>query len=138
MRAAVGIFYWLVVALLALFAVYVSVAGNRLWPGLLVPAALVLLGVWWPGLGYSGVGLIVFGAYPALLVTGALLNQVASTDWSCSGVAFDGISNPNGGAAIGGSAGCTVVSVDLILFGICLWAVALLGILLLRPRPANA
>jgi len=140
MRAAVGIFYWAVVALLALFAVYVSVAENRLWPGLSVPTVLAFLGLWWPGPRYAGMGLIVFGTYPALLISNAVLGQVVSTDWSCSTVAFDGISNPNGGRAIGMSAGCTTVSVDLILFGACMWAVALLGILLLRrqPRPGNA
>ena len=140
MRAAIGISYWAVVALLALFAVYVSVAESRLWPGLLVPAALALLGLWWPGSRYAGIGLIVFGSYPALLITSAVLRQVASTDWSCSTVAFDGISNPNGGYAIGGSAGCTTVSIDLILFGLAMWAVALLGTFLLRrrPRPGGA
>jgi hypothetical protein len=141
MRAAVGVFYWLVAALLALNAIYVSVAESRLWPGLLVPAALLLLGLWLPGLRkYSGIGLIVFGTYPALLITRGVLSQVVSTDWSCSTVAFDGISNPNGGSAIGGSAGCTTVSIDLILFGVCLWAVALLGVFLVRrrPRPGNS
>ena len=54
MRAAVGIFYWLVFALLGPNAIYVSVAESRLWPGLLVPAALVLFGLLWPGLGYAG------------------------------------------------------------------------------------
>jgi hypothetical protein len=140
MGAAVGILYWAVVALLALFAVYVSVAESNLWPGLLVPVALAPLGLWWSGLRYAGIGLIVFGAYPALLVTSAVTRQVVSTDWSCSTVAFDGISNPNGGSAIGMSAGCTTVSIDLIMFGVCMWAVALLGILVLRrpPRPGNA
>jgi hypothetical protein len=140
MLAAVGVFYWLVVALLTLNAIYVSFAESRLWSGLLVPATLVLLGLWWPGLGYFGVGLIVFSAYPALLVTREVLRQVVSTDWSCSTVAFDGISNPNGGHAIGGSAGCTTVSIDLILFVLCMWAVALLGAFLLRrrPRPGDA
>lgn len=84
--------------------------------------------------------MIVFGSYPALLVTSAVLSQVTSTEWSCSTVAFDGISNPNGGRAIGMSAGCTTVSIDLILFGMCMWAVATLGVFLLRrpPRPGNA
>lgn len=134
-RAAVGVFYWVVVALLALLAVYASVAEGRLWSGLLVPAALALFGMWWPGLGYSGAGLIVFGAYPALLVTGSVADQISGMSWACSEVAFDGISNPNGGTLA-----CTVVSVDLVLFGACMWAVAFLGILLLRgrPRPAAA
>jgi hypothetical protein len=133
-RAAVGVFYWVVVALLSLFGVYVSVAEGRLWPGLLVPAALALFGLWWPGLGYSGAGLIVFGAYPALLVTRSVADQIAGMNWSCSDVAFDGISNPGGGKF-----GCTVVSVDLVLFGVCMWAVAFLGTLLPwdRPRPAG-
>lgn len=135
MRAAVGIFYWLTVALLTLFAIYVSGAESRLWPGLLVPAALVLFGLWWPGIRYSGVGLIVFGAHPALLVTRSVADQIVGTDWSCSEVAFDGISNSRGGTF-----SCTVVSIDLILFGLCMWAVALLGALLLRrpPRPGDA
>jgi hypothetical protein len=109
MRAAVGIFYWVVVALLALNAVYVSVAESRLWAGLLVPAAL--------------------------LVTRFLADQIVGMDWSCSEVAFDGISNPSGGTF-----GCTVVSIDLVLFGLCMWAMALLGVFLLRrrPRPGNA
>lgn len=135
MRAVIGIFYWVVVALLTLFAVYVAVAESRLWPGVLVPAALIPLGLWWPGFKYAGIGLVVFGAYPALLITTAVLRQVGSTDWSCSTVDFDGISNPNGGYSIGGSAGCTTVSIDLILFGLCLWAVVLLGAVLLRHRP---
>ncbi len=140
MRAAIGISYWAVVALLTLNAVYVSVAESRLWPGLLIPVALTLFGLWWSGLRYAGVGLIVFGTYPALLITSAVLRQVVSTDWSCSTVAFDGISNPNGGSAIGMSAGCTTVSVDLILFGMCMWVVAVLGAFLLRrpPRPGSA
>ncbi len=135
MRAAVGIFFWLMVALLGLNAIYVSVAEARLWSGLLIPAALVLFGLLWPGLGYAGVGLIVFGAYPALLVTRFVAAQIIGMDWSCSEVAFDGISNSSGGTF-----GCTVVSVDLLLFGLGMWAVALLGALLLRrpPRPGNA
>ena len=102
MRAMVGIVYWLVAGLLILFAVYLSVAESRLWPGLLVPAALVLFGLWWPGLRYSGAALLVFGAYPALLITRAVLLQIYSSDWACSTVDFDGISNPNGGFAVGG------------------------------------
>lgn len=123
MRAMVGIFYWLVVGLLILFAVYLSVAESRLWPGLLVPAAL-----------------LVFGAYPALLITRAVLLQIYSSDWACSSVDFDGISNPNGGFAVRESAGCTTVSMDLLLFGIGLWTVALLGAVLLyrQPRPTGA
>jgi hypothetical protein len=44
MRAVVGVLYWLAVGMLTLFAFYVSVAGNSLWSGLLIPAALALLG----------------------------------------------------------------------------------------------
>ena len=135
MRTFIGGLYWFVVGFLALFALYVSVAGNRPWPGLLVPAALAVSGAWWPGLRHSGVALIAFGVYPALLITGAVLGQVSSMDWSCSELAFDGISNPNGGTSIGGSVGCTTVSIDLILFGLGLWAMALLGALLLFHRP---
>jgi hypothetical protein len=135
MRAAVGVLYWFVVGLLALHALYVSVGESRPWPGLLVPVALALLGAVWPGLGRSGAALVVFGLYPALLITGAVLGQVFSSDWSCSTVAFDGISNPNGGRAVGMSAGCTTVSIDLILFALLLWATALLGAALLYRRP---
>jgi hypothetical protein len=136
MRATIGIVYWLVVGLLVLNALYVSVAESRLWwSGALVPAALALLGAWWPGLGYSGAGLVVVGAYPALFITRFVLDQIFSMDWSCSTVAFDGISNPNGGTA-----GCTTVSIDLILFMLVLWTIALLGAALLyrQPRPRGA
>lgn len=86
-----------------------------------VRAALALFGTWWPGLRYSEA---------ALLITGSVVGQVVNSKWDCSKVAFDGISNPHGG-----SSGCTVVSIDLILFGLNLWMVALLGaILLFRPR----
>lgn len=132
MRAAAGTVYWLVVGLLALFALYVSVAEGGLWFGLLIPAALALIGLWWPGLRYSGAGLIVFGAYPALLITRSVADQIVGMDWSCSEVAFDGIANPNGG-----SIGCTVLSIDLILFGMGMWAVALLGAVLLYRRPRH-
>lgn len=138
MRAVVGVLYWFLVGLLALNALYVSVGENRLWLGLLVPVALALFGAWWPGVGYSGMALVAFGAYPALLITRAVLVQVFSTDWSCSTVGFDGISNPNGGMAIGMSAGCTTVSIDLILFGLALWATALLGAALIRRRSRHA
>ena len=111
MRSAVSVFYWLVVALLALNAIYASVAESRLWDGLLVPAVLAIFGLWWPGLRYSGAALILFGAYPALFVTRFVADQVVSMDWSCSEVAFDGIANPHGGTF-----GCTRVSVGLILF----------------------
>jgi hypothetical protein len=123
MRAVVGVLYWLLVGLTALFALYGSAAMGRLFHSWwLIPAALTLLGAWWPGLRYSGVGLIIFGADPALLVTTGVLDQVVNTDWSCSKVAFDGIANPNGG-----NFGCTTVSVELILFGLGMLAVALLG-----------
>ncbi len=135
MRVVVGLLYWSLVGLLALNALYVSVGESRLWPGLVVPVALALLRAMWPGLGYSGAALIAFGLYPALLITGAVLGQVFSSDWSCSTVAFDGISNPNGGRAVGMSAGCTTVSIDLILFALLLWATALLGAALLHRRP---
>lgn len=138
MRAVVGVLYWFLVGFLALFVLYVSVGENRLWFGLLVPVALVLFGAWWPGLGYSGTALVAFGAYPALLTTRAVLLQVFSTDWSCSTVGFDGISNPNGGMAIGRSAGCTTVSIDLILLGLALWATALLGAVLIHRRSRRA
>ena len=98
----------------------------------MIPAGLAFVGAWWPGLRYSGAALIAFGMYPALLITGSVLGQVVNTDWSCSMVAFDGISNPRGGYS-----GCTVVSIDLILFGLLLWTVALFGAVLvfrgLRP-----
>lgn len=58
---------------MALFALYVSVGEDRLWPGLLIPAALALFGAWWPGSRYSGAALVAFGTYPALLVARALL-----------------------------------------------------------------
>ncbi len=140
MRATIGIVYWLVVGLLILFALYVSVAGNGISFWLVVPVILSIFGAWWPGLGYSGAALIVFGAYPALLITRAVLLQIYSSDWSCSTVAFDGISNPNGGVAVGGSAGCTTVSIDLISLMLVLWTVALLGAVLLyrQPRPSGA
>ena len=134
MRPTVGVLYWFVVGLLALHALYVSVGESRLWPGLMLPVALALLGAMWPGVGYSGAALIAFGLYPALWITGAVLGQVFSSDWSCSTVAFDGISNPNGGRAVGMSAGCTTVSIDLILFALLLWATALLGVALLYRR----
>ncbi len=138
MRPTVGVLYWFVVGLLALHALYVSVGESRFWLGLLVPVALALLGAMWPGLGYSGAALIAFGLYPALWITGAVLGQVFSSDWSCSTVAFDGISNPNGGRAVGMSAGCTTVSIDLILFALLLWATALLGAALLYRRVHRA
>ena len=138
MRAVVGVLYWVLVGLLALNALYVSVAENRLWSGLLIPAALALFGAWWPGLRYSGAGLVVIGVYPALFITRAILLQIFSSDWSCSEVAFDGISNPNGGMAIGGSAGCTTVSIDLILFTLVLWTIALLGAVLVFRWPRHA
>jgi hypothetical protein len=72
MRAVVGILYWVLVGFLALNALYVSYGENRLWSGLLIPAALALVGAWWPGLRYSGAGLVVVGAYPALFITRAL------------------------------------------------------------------
>ena len=122
MRALVGVLYWFVVGLITLFP-FVSFAGVGL--ALLVPAALALFGVWWPGLRYSGAALIAFGIYPALLISGSVLGQVVNTEWSCSMVAFDGISNPRGGYS-----GCTVVSIDLILLGLGLWAVALFGAIL--------
>ena len=109
MRAVVGILYWVLVGLLLLFALYVSVAGSSLWWGLLIPAALALFGAWWPGLRYWGAALIAFGMYPALLITGSVMGQVLNADWSCSKVAFDGISNANGGYT-----GCTTVSIDLL------------------------
>jgi hypothetical protein len=137
MRAVVGILYWVLVGFLALNALYVSYGENRLWSGLLIPAALALVGAWWPGLRYSGAGLVVVGAYPALFITRALLLQIFSSDWSCSTVAFDGISNPHGGYAIGMSAGCTTVSIDLILFGLVLWTIALLGAALLYRQPRH-
>jgi hypothetical protein len=138
MRAVVGVLFWFSIGLLALTALYVSVGENRLWLGLLVPVALALFGAWWPGLGYSGMALVAFGVYPALLITRAVLLQVFSSDWSCSTVGFDGISNPNGGMAIGMSAGCTTISIDLILFGLLLWATALLGAALIRSQPRRA
>ncbi len=90
MRAVVGIPYWVLVGFLALNALYVSVAENRLWSGSSIPVALALFGAWWLGLGYSGAGLVVVGAYPALLITRAVLLQTFSSDRSCSTVAFDG------------------------------------------------
>ena len=136
MRAVVGVLYWSLVGFLALNALYVSVGESRLWSGSWIPVALALLGALWPGFGYSGAALITFGLYPALLITGAVLGQIFSSDWSCSTVAFDGISNPNGGRAVGMSAGCTTVSIDLILLALLLWATALLGAaLLLYRRP---
>ena len=130
MRAVVGVIYWFVVGLLVIIALYLSVAGISLWLALLIPAALTIFGAWWFGLRYSGAALIAFGMYPALLITGSVLGQVLNTDWSCSKVAFDGISNVHGGYS-----GCTVVSIDLILFGLSMWAVALLGTILLYRWP---
>ena len=132
MRAVVSFFYWWMVGLLALFP-FVSFAG--VWFALLIPTALALFGAWWPGLRYSGAALIAFGMYPALYINGSVFGQVISVDWSCSKVAFDGISNPQGGYS-----GCTVVSIDLILFSLGLWMVAIFGaVLLFRwPRRADA
>ena len=132
MRALVGVLYWFGVGLLALFP-FVSFAG--VWLALLIPAALALFGVWWPGLRYSGAALIAFGMYPALYITGVVLGQAINVDWSCSMLAFDGISNPRGGFS-----GCTVVSIDLILFSLGMWAVALFGAALVFrwPRQAGA
>ena len=138
MRAAAGVLYWFSIGLLALNALYVSVGENRLWLGLLIPVAPALFGAWWPGLGYSGMALVAFGVYPAPLVTRAVLLQVFSSDWSCSTVGFDGISNPNGGMAIGMSAGCTTVSIDLLLFGLALRATTILGAALIRRQPRRA
>jgi hypothetical protein len=102
MRVVVGVVYWSLVGFLAVNTLYVSVGENRLWwSGALVPAALALLVAWWPGLGYSGAGLVVVGSYPALFLTRFVLDQGFSMDWSCSTVAFDGISNPNGGTIAG-------------------------------------
>ena len=135
MRAVVGVIYWFVVGLLALIALYVSVAGSSLWLALLIPAALTLFGAWWFGLRYSGAALIAFGMYPALYITGSVLGQAINVEWSCSKVGFDGISNPHGG-----NSGCTVVSIDLILFSLGMWMVAVFGaILLFRwPRRVDA
>src|SRR4028118_1244814 len=140
MRAVVGVLYWSPIGFLALNALYVSVGENRLRFGLLVPVALDHFGAWWPGLGYSGMALVAFGAYPALLVTRAVYLQVFSSGWSCSVVGFDGIFNPICGMAIGMSAGCTTVSIDLILFGLALWATAHLGAALgdRQPRRVGA
>src|SRR4028118_880636 len=101
MRAVVGVLYWSPIGFLALNALYVSVGENRLRFGLLLPVALDHFGAWWPGLGYSGMALVAFGAYPALLVTRAVFLQVFSSGWSCSMVGFDGIFNPICGMAIG-------------------------------------
>ncbi len=135
MRAVVGVLYWLLVGLTALFALYGSAAMGRLlhswW---LIPAALALFGAWWPGFGYSGAGLMLFGAYPALFATTGVFDQVVNTDWSCSRVGFDGIANPHDG-----NFGCTTVSVELILSGRGMWTVALCGTsLLYRPRHIGA
>jgi hypothetical protein len=138
MRAVVGVLFWVSIGLLALNALHVSVGENRLWLGLLIPVALALFGAWWPGLGYSGMALVAFGAYPALLTTRAVLLQVLSSDWSCSTVGFDGISNHNGGMAIATSAGSTTVSIDPILFGLAVWATAILGAALIRRLPRRA
>ena len=97
MRAVVGVLYWFLVGLLALNALYVSVGENRLWLGLFVPLALALFGAWWPGMGYSGMALVAFGAYPALLITRAVLVQVFSTDWYCSTVGLTASPTPTGG-----------------------------------------
>jgi hypothetical protein len=40
--------------------------------------------------------------------------------------------------AIGMSAGCTTVSIDLLLFGLALWATVLLGAALIRCQPRRA
>ena len=69
MRAVGGVLYWSPIGFLALNALYVPVGENRLRFGLLVPVALDHFGAWWPGLGYSGMALVAFGPYPALLVT---------------------------------------------------------------------
>ena len=94
MRAVVGVLFWLAVGMLTLFALYVSVAGNSLWSGLLIPAALALLGAWCPGLRHSGAALIAFGMYPALLITDSVLDQIVNTNWSCSEVAFEASLTP--------------------------------------------
>ena len=90
---------------LALFPLYGSVAGSSLlvsW--FFIPAVLALFGAWWPGHRYSGVGLILFGTYPALFVTG-------------------GFPRPPGEEVVR----CGGVSVELVLLGLGLWTVALLG-----------
>ena len=97
MRAVVGVLYWSPIGFLALHALYVSVGENRLRFGLPVPVALAHFGAWWPGLGYSGMALVAFGACPALLVTRAVCLQVFSSDWSCSTVGFDASSTPSVG-----------------------------------------
>lgn len=137
MREIVSIPYWAAIGLVTLFCFYASVLANLPLYLLLIPIALALFGVWCFGLRSSGAFLIAFGVYPALLISVAILGQIANSDWSCSEVAFDGIGNPNGG-----DSGCTTISIDLIMTALVFWAMTLLGAALLysltqrdRTRP---
>ena len=66
MRPVVGLLFWWMVGLLALFPL-VSDAGNSVWRFLLlIPAALALFGTWWPGLRYSGGGADRFRDVPGV------------------------------------------------------------------------
>ena len=121
------------IGLLALFGLYVSVLAELPLYLLLVPAALILFGMWWPGLRYSGAFLVVLGGYPTLLISNAVLSQGINADWLCSRVAFDGIGNPNGGTGA-----CTTISIDLVVIGLVFWTVTLSGVALLYILPQRA
>lgn len=129
MREMAGVLFWDAVGLVTLFCFYASVLANLPLYLLLIPIALALFGVWFFRLSSSGAFLVIFGGYPALLISVAVLGQIANSDWSCSEVAFDGIGNPNGGAS-----GCTTISIDLIMTALVFWAMALLGAALLYSR----
>ncbi len=105
-----GVLFWAAVGLRTLFCFYASILANFPLYLLLIPIALALFGVWFFRLSSSGAFLVIFGGYPALLISIAVLGQIANSDWLCSEVAFDGIGNPNGGIS-----GCTTTSIDLIM-----------------------
>ncbi|MDP9476344.1 MAG: hypothetical protein M3R38_11810 [Actinomycetota bacterium] len=125
MRSELGVLYWLMVGLLGLFGLYALASGaSPSW--LLIPAVPALLGAWWPGVRYSGAGLVLFGAYPALLLTGVVLDGIISPMRTCSELTMGGVPRPSGGTYE-----CAPDFASMIPLGLCLWTVAFLGVALL-------
>ena len=133
MRAVVGVLYCSRSGYWGSSASALVYGASPSW--LLIPTALALLGAWWPGLRCSGVGLILFGAHPALLITGGVAEQISRAARSCWGLPFGG-ANPDEGPGI-----CPTVDVGPILVGLIFWALAPCGAFLLyrltRVRARN-
>ena len=81
------------------------------------PVALALFGAWWPGVFGNGFG--PFGAYLALRIA-----RRVAPGFQHRPVLLDGglrrHLQPQRRMAIGTSAGCTTVSIDLVMFGLIL------------------